>query len=226
MPITCREQIAAHYGLVPRKRKPWQFEGKCPNCHHGGFSIAAPNQGPNAPRHIWWCNCHRCGCPPEVVRAAMIRDGISEDCLGNWKKHSSAPAIPQDPVGVLKAAMRRVLADTKIRALADLKIRMLEVVDEEPAPEDYDAFVAFAARAGVSRSKRYEAAERWGRSATEVDTPAEGNLSTGRRSEAKSAVPVRDAQEAEPSRFGTEARPGSGQQTLDDKPGADYKPAA
>jgi hypothetical protein len=75
-PISCRGQdIAARYGLTPNKRKPWQFEGKCPRCHHGGFSIKAGDQGPNAPRHIWWCNCHRCKCPPEAVRTQMISDG-------------------------------------------------------------------------------------------------------------------------------------------------------
>ena len=64
--------------------------------------------------------------------------------------------------------MLEVLADPKVRALADLKIRMLEVIDGTGAPADWDGFIAFAARAGVSQSKRYEAAARWGRSATEV----------------------------------------------------------
>ena len=167
-PVSCREQdIASRYGLTPNKRRPWQFEGKCPHCGHGGFSIKAGDQGPNAPRHIWWCNCHRCKCPPEAVRAQMISDGISEDCLGSYKRTAAKP-VHRDPADALREAMLAVLADDKIRALADLKLRMLEVIDGEPAPPGWDRFIAFAERAGVSRSKRYEAASRWGRSATEV----------------------------------------------------------
>lgn len=167
-PVTCREQdIAARYGLKPNKRKPWQFEGKCPKCGHGGFSVAVGEQGPFPPRHIWWCNCHRCGCPPVLVRQQMLSDGISEDCLGTYKRNAAKP-VAREPADVLRAAMLEVLADPKIRALADLKIRMLEVVEGRAAPADWDGFIAFAARAGVSQSKRYDAAARWGRSATEV----------------------------------------------------------
>jgi hypothetical protein len=167
-PVSCREtDIAGIYGLTPNKRKPWQFEGKCPSCGHGGFSLAAGDQGHVPLRHVWHCNCHRCGCPPERIRAQMISDGISEDCLGSWKRNAAKP-VPRDPAEVLRAAMLDVLADGKIRALADLKLRMLEVIGGSPAPADWDGFIAFAARAGVSQSKRYDAAARWGRSATEV----------------------------------------------------------
>lgn len=190
-PITCREKIADRYGLTPNKRKSWQFEGPCPNCHHRGFSITAPDQQPNAPRHIWWCNCHRCKCPPELVRAAMLTDGIDTDCLGSYKR-TSAASSPADPATVLRAAMREVLADDKIRALADLKLRMLEAIEGKPAPGDWDGFVAFAERAGVSRSKRYDTAARWGRSATAVGTSPDESVSSDCRSDSKSAVPKRD----------------------------------
>jgi hypothetical protein len=167
-PVSCREQdIGSRYGLKPNKRKPWQFEGKCPVCKHGGFSLAAGSQGPNPPRHIWYCNCHRCRCDPAVIRAQMISDGISEDCLGWYKRNTAKPA-QRDPADALRAAMLAVLADPKVRAPADLKLRMLEVIEGRSAPADWDGFIAFAARAGVQRSKRYEAAARWGRSATEV----------------------------------------------------------
>lgn len=159
-PITCRKKIAARYGLVPNKNKSWQFGGQCPNCGHGGFSITAGDQGPFPPRHVWYCNCHRCHCPAHDVRAAMFSDGIPDDCLGTYARR--AP-VPRDiGAGELRAAMESVLADGTIRALADLKLRMAEVLWGE-APADWDAFVAFAERAGVSRSKRYEAAARWGR---------------------------------------------------------------
>jgi hypothetical protein len=172
-PVSCREQdIAARYDLKPRKNKPWQFEGKCPLCDHGGFSLGAGTQGTVPPRHIWWCNCHRCGCQPAAIRAKMLSDGIPEDCLGTYKRNAAKPA-PADPAAVLRSKMLKVLADPKVRALADLKIRMLEVIDGTDAPADWDGFVAFAARAGVSQSKRYEAAARWGRSATAVVTEPE-----------------------------------------------------
>lgn len=189
--ITCRRKIAERYGLEPNKRKTWQFEGKCPKCGHGGFSITAPDQQPNAPRHIWWCNCHRCGCPPEAIRMVMLTDGISEDCLGSYKRNAVRSA-PADPAAVLRSAMLEVLADDKIRALADLKLRMLEVIEGQAAPADWQGFVAFAERAGVQRSKRYDAADRWGRSATAVGTGNDLRLSSDRRSEDKSAVPKRD----------------------------------
>ncbi len=169
LPVTCRGRIAEHYGLTPNKRKSWQFEGRCPNCHHGGFSITAPDQNPNAPRHIWHCNCHRCRCDPADVRVVMLNDGIDPACLGTWKQNStSKQAQPPSEATVLRSAMLAVLADDKIRALADLKLRMLEAIDGKPAPTDWSGFVAFAERAGVQRSKRYDAAARWGRSATEV----------------------------------------------------------
>lgn len=157
-PITCRRKIAATLGLAPSKKKPWQFEGRCPHCRHGGFSITAGDQGPFPPRHIWCCNCHRCHCKAELVRTAMRDAGIADDCLGTF-----ARSAPRATAGDgLRAAMEAVLTDRKIRALADLKIRMAEVLWGD-APADWAGFVAFAERAGVSRSKRYEAAARWGR---------------------------------------------------------------
>jgi hypothetical protein len=160
-PITCREKhIAAKFGLTPRKAKPWQFEGKCPNCGHGGFSIIAGDQGHDPLRHVWYCNCFQCHCNAADVRAAMLSAGIPDACLGGYKRKDLASR--GDENDALRAAMAGVLADDKIRALADLKLRMAEVLWGE-APADWEGFVAFAERAGVSRSKRYEAAARWGR---------------------------------------------------------------
>jgi len=167
-PVTCRGRIADRLGLAPSKRKPWQYEGRCPACGHGGFSITAGDQGHAQLRHIWHCNCHRCRCDPGVIRAVMLERGISADCLGGYKQHSQPPGQPADPAAVLRSAMRDVLADDKIRALADLKLRMLEVIEGRAAPADWSGFLVFAERAGVPRSKRYEAAARWGRCATAV----------------------------------------------------------
>ena len=159
-PITCRKKIAGRLVLAPHKDKSWQFGGPCPNCGHGGFSITAGDQGHLPLRHIWHCNCHRCRCDPAEVRAAMLGAGVPADCLGAYARKTAATR--DDPAGNLRTAMAAVLADDKIRALADLKLRMAEVLWGE-APSDWDGFVAFAERAGVSRSKRYEAAARWGR---------------------------------------------------------------
>ena len=190
-PVTCRGKIADRYGLTPNKLKSWQYEGNCPKCGHGGFSITAGDQGYNPYRNIWHCNCHRCRCDKAEVRAAMLADGIDEDCLGSYGR-TKTPRPPADPAAALRAAMLAVLADPKIRALADLKLRMLEVIESEPAPTDWPGFVAFAERAGVQRSKRYDAAYRWGRSATASRTESEEQLSSGCRSDGKSAVPFRE----------------------------------
>jgi hypothetical protein len=163
--IKCREKdIAAKLGLTPRQTKPWQFEGKCPVCAHGGFSIIVGDQGHDPLRHIWCCNCRRCHCDAVTIRKRMLDDGIPDGCLGGYKRKEldARLAATGDGTGGLRAAMAAVLRDDSIRALADLKLRMAEVLWGD-APEDWDGFVAFAERAGVSRSKRYEAAARWGR---------------------------------------------------------------
>jgi hypothetical protein len=157
-PITCRKKIAATLGLTANDKKSWQFEGRCPNCGHGGFSISAPDQRNVPLRHIWHCNCHRCFCDKADVRTAMLDAGIPDACLGAYGRK---PIAARDG-GDLRRAMAAVLADDSIRALADLKLRMAEVLWGD-APADWEGFVAFAERAGVSRSKRYEAAARWGR---------------------------------------------------------------
>jgi hypothetical protein len=196
-PVTCRGKIAGRYGLKPNKRKPWQYEGRCPKCRHGGFSLAAGDQGHNPPRHVWHCNCHRCQCDPHEVRMVMLADGIPETCLGSYASRSTRtstrPPAPPDPAAVLREAMLEVLADPALGTAADLRIRMLEVAGGESAPEDWPGFVAFAGRAGVSRSKRSEAAARWGRSATAVGIAPTKAMSSGRRSGGKSIVPFRDS---------------------------------
>lgn len=88
----------------------------------------------------------------------MVRAGVSDACLGGYARKPLAMRTDSD----LRDSMAAVLADREIRALADLKLRMAEVLWGD-APADWDGFVAFAERAGVSRSKRYEAAARWGR---------------------------------------------------------------
>lgn len=90
----------------------------------------------------------------------MARAGVPADCLGTYAR--KGPVSVEGEADGLRAAMAAVLADNEIRALADLKLRMAEVLWGE-APADWEGFVAFAERAGISRSKRYDAAARWGR---------------------------------------------------------------
>lgn len=168
-PVSCRERdIAARYGLTPKKDKPWQFEGKCPACHHGGFSLTAADQarGPDAWPHVWYCNCHRCHCGALPAGETMLADGISEDCLGGylgWLRRT-APREPRedDEAARVKNAMRSLLAAPRVGSLSEMRLRMLELI-EGKAPEDWAGFLKFAERAGVPRSKRYDAAARWGR---------------------------------------------------------------
>ena len=91
----------------------------------------------------------------------MVRLGISVDCLGTYGR--KRPAAPADhDAAELRAQVERILADREVRSPSELRLRMAEVA-WGPAPVDWRGFVAFAERAGVSRSKRYEAAARWGR---------------------------------------------------------------
>ena len=160
-PITCRRKIADRLDLKPGKKRTWQFEGACPVCGHGGFSITAGTQGHYPPRHIWFCNCHRHRCDAGSIRAAMVGLGIPADCLGTYgRKRAAAPA--DHDAAELRAQVERILADREVRSPSELRLRMAEVAWGS-APVDWRGFVAFAERAGVSRSKRYEAAARWGR---------------------------------------------------------------
>lgn len=160
-PVTCRAHIAELLGLKPQKNRPWQYSGQCPLCGHGGFSLSAATQN-SVLRHLWHCNCRRCQCDQADVRAAMLKLGVSDECLGRYAADRPRKVRDLDAVA-LRAAMDAVLADPKIRALADLKLRMAEVIDGVEAPAGWTEFLAFAERAGVPRSKRYEAAYRWGR---------------------------------------------------------------
>lgn len=162
-PISCRRKHIADAHLEdarPNSRRSWQIDARCPVCGHGGFAITAGDQGPYPPRHIWHCNCHRCH--PADIRAALIRRGVNEGCLGNYARRMSQSSSEDIDIIKMRAALAAVLSDPNIRALADLKLRVAEVIWGE-APTDWFGFLEFAERAGVQRSKRYEAAARWGR---------------------------------------------------------------
>src|SRR5580704_2284737 len=70
----CRHRhIAEPLQLVPNPRSPGDWEGRCPECGHGGFALSQPTL--TKMRNMWSCNCRICyggkGCPTRVTRAAM-----------------------------------------------------------------------------------------------------------------------------------------------------------
>jgi hypothetical protein len=158
-PIACRKKIAAKYGLEPNRDKSWQFEGRCPNCGHGGFSIIAPDRASTTLRHIWACNCKRCACDATDVREAMLEAAIPRACLGTYGRPVKAKPGTEGGEMVAWADIDKVLRDPDVRAVADLRIRVREA-RFGPAPGGWEEFIAFAAAAGVPRTGRYDAAAR------------------------------------------------------------------
>jgi hypothetical protein len=151
-------------GGEPQKAKSWQWTAKCPVCGAAGkLNISPGTQGPFPPRFIWHCAARKCD-PGQIREQLLIT--ISSMCLGTYGRNRPArpaePAAAQQELSALRDAIDAVLSDSKIRAPADLRLRIAECLWGE-APGDWDAFLAFAERAGVQRSKRYEAAAAWGR---------------------------------------------------------------
>ncbi len=118
-----------------------------------------PGTEPAAARLV--LQLHHCLCDPAVIREAMLADGISEDCLG-WYPPGRRQPQPVTEADRLRRDLRDVLAADDIVSMSELRLRVLQAI-ERKAPEDWRGFLDFAERAGVPRSKRYDAADRWGR---------------------------------------------------------------
>lgn len=159
-----RDHIAAKLGhWAHPDEKPWAYEARCPECGHGGFSITAPDHATVTLRNIFACNCLRCQCDMTDVREALLSLGISRACLGIYGRAPARAKSGSSKGNVVPwPDVDKVLRDPGIRALADLKIRLREA-RFGPAPQDWCAFLAFAAEAGVPQSGRYDAAARMGR---------------------------------------------------------------
>lgn len=163
-PAAClRDHVAPRLaGAHPRPSRMWAWVADCPAC--GGGSKLSIEPGTKGARFLWSC-CGGKGCPAHVIRHAVLALGISADCLGGYAARPSTPDAPDARLAAALdrlAAVEKVLARTDLRAPADLRIAIAEALDGKDAPTGWGEFLAFAERAGVQQSKRYEAAARWG----------------------------------------------------------------
>ena len=135
------------------------YEADCPVCGHGGFRISRPSRS-NRLRHIWTCNCGRCGgtCAPRDIRDALLSLGVGRACLGAYD--GNAPkAISPDAAKRQELAIRDIIATPHLKP-ADMRLVLAEALGWK-LPEDYTEFVKYAKRAGVGHQQAYEAARRW-----------------------------------------------------------------
>ena len=160
---TCRHKhVAAPLGLVPNPRRPGDFEGTCPECGHGGFAFSAPDRSRTL-RSMWSCNCKKCnrgrGCLPGVLRAALLRLGISARCLGDYDG-SGGKEVPAETARKLQLAVSDILAIPHLKP-ADMRIILAEAQGQK-VPEEFRPFVKFDISLGIGKTQAQEAAARWG----------------------------------------------------------------
>lgn len=133
------------------------FEARCPECGHPGFRVDRPTRSTRY-RHIWTCACGRCKCKAGTLRAALLRLGISRDCLGAYDgpvQHDIQPETARR----MDMAIRDILAVPGLKP-ADIRIMLAEAQGAK-VPDDYTGFVKFARQAGIGHQQAYEAARRW-----------------------------------------------------------------
>jgi hypothetical protein len=165
-PCRLREHIAPKL-TKPRIGTNGKLNAQCPACGGRGFTISPPTQVQGL-RNIW--ACQSCRADALILRDALIQLGIREECLGTYGRprrladrngRFDLAAHAVDALSMVEE-IKVILADPKLRTPADLRLRIAEVVWGD-APEDFQGFVAFAERAGISKSKAYTTAARWGR---------------------------------------------------------------
>ena len=158
-PDACRTKHVAER-LARTEQDCGDYEAQCPVCGHGGFRISAARV--RAYRHIWTCACKRCGggngCSGADLRGALIKLGITADCLGNYNGGAQKEISPE-------AARRMNLVISDILAAPHLKPSDMRIALAEAQgrviPEEYAAFVKFAKGIGIGHQQAYEAARRW-----------------------------------------------------------------
>lgn len=151
----CRADLAGLFSLVPNPRSLGDYEGRCPECGHGGFGLSAPTKNRSL-RHIWKCNCQRCRCPAGDIRAAMLKAGAGMACLGDYD--GPAKSIDEEAARKLERIVRDILSVPGLKP-AEVRIALAEGLGRK-VPTEYGEFVTFAMDAGVGRSQAYEAAKR------------------------------------------------------------------
>jgi hypothetical protein len=157
-PAECRRKCVAGKLDNAKLGANGRLNANCPRCGSRGFTISPPDRVPSL-RHIWCClHCHASA---SDLRRALVGLGIATGCLGTYGREKPA-GTPDGLTASLAARIEDIITDPKLRTISDLRIRVAEVLWGE-APSGYREFVRFAVRAGVSRSKAYDTAARWGR---------------------------------------------------------------
>lgn len=150
------------------------FETRCPLCGHGGFRISKPRN--KALRHVWTCNCKKCGCgDPVALRNALLGLGVSPGCLGTYAASARASTDP-NMAARLDAVTADILAAPHLKP-SDMRILIAEARGQKP-PAEFRAFVRWAVEIGVGRTQAYEAAGRWCRPADGSSSPEGGVVDT------------------------------------------------
>jgi hypothetical protein len=234
---TCRRvDIAAVLNLEPNPRSPGDFEGKCPECGHGGFALSQPTL--TKMRNMWSCNCKRCGtrgCLAKVVRLAMIRQGVPAACLGTYIG-TEKTEISQEEARLMAQTIDDILAAPGLKP-ADMRIALAEARGRK-VPTDYHEFIPFALSIGVGRSQAYEAGKREceyppqtggdgsnSSSTTEARSVVKSPASEARiRPETGLSGSAASGNRTDSSLVPLQRRPETGQRTLDDK--SNRRPAA
>jgi hypothetical protein len=174
-PDTCRRQHAAdRLGLMPNPRSPGDFEGKCPACGHGGFALSKPTL--TKMRNMWSCNCKTCngrkGCPVKVIRAAMIRKGVSPWCLGSYIGKDK-PEADLDRLRRIAQAVDDLINCRPNLSAADMVMALAEARGDK-IPDDYGECAAFARKLGMSNGNAYNVAAKWTAGPESRVTPQNG----------------------------------------------------
>lgn len=161
-----RSEVLARLSGVKRGGEPGQFYAHCPVARHGdrhaSFAIKAGDQM----AIVYHCQKD---CTNEEIRSALALLGVPEEHLGKL----GLPEYEERRRVRATSDERRELERTR-RDLADLKstingllntrmtqamrhVRIQAAIEGTELPTERKEFIALAARAGVSQSKRYEA---------------------------------------------------------------------
>lgn len=161
-----RSEVLARLSGVKRGGEPGQFYAHCPVARHGdrhaSFAIKAGDQM----AIVYYCQKD---CANEEIRSALAVLGVPEEHLGKlgmpeYEVSRRVRATSEERRELER--VRRELADLKsaINGLLNTKmtqamrhVRIQAAMEGTDLPAERKEFIALAARAGVSQSKRYEA---------------------------------------------------------------------
>lgn len=160
------EVIRRLSGVKPGN-KPGQFYARCPVTRHGdkhqSFAFRPGDRGMTL---IYFCQKD---CSPEEIRSALAGLGVPEEYLGRYgtpeyESRRQVRATSEErrlleqarrEMAGFRHAIRDLLGEQLTPAM--LRIRILALAEGIKVPDERKNFLALAARAGVSQSRRYEA---------------------------------------------------------------------